>query len=179
MTVTTDIQLRPAQTDSVRLQTRSGTAIIVRPATPDDMPVLSAFFDAVSDDDRRFRFLTAVTHVNDEQLRPMVDVDHRQTDHFLAFDEAGVLAASAMLACDAAMERAEVAISVRADHRGQGIGWTLLDHVRGVAKARGVRVLQSIENRQNRAAIGLEQEMGFTARPCEGDPALVILEARF
>ncbi len=80
-----------------------------------------------------------------------------------------------MLAADDTLERAEVAISLRADHKGLGIGWTLLDHLAAVAKARGVKVLESIESRDNHTAITLEREMGFSSEPVEGDTSLVLL----
>ena len=55
-------------------------------------------------------------------------VDHDRTEDFLAFD-GDTLIATAMLAADPEMERAEVAISIRADYKHRGIGWALLDHV--------------------------------------------------
>lgn len=161
------------------LVTRSGMGIDVRPATEDDRAILTTFFDSVSDEDRRFRFLSAIPHVQPDQIARMTDLDHWQTENFLAFDQQGALVASAMLACDQVMTTAEVAISIRADCRGKGIGWTLLEHVATEARRRGVRVLQCLESRDNRAAIDLEREMGFVSRPIEGDPALVMLEVRF
>lgn len=47
------------------------------------------------------------------------------------------------------------------------------------ARGWGIGRLQSIESRDNRAAIALEREMGFSARAVEGDPALVLLERVF
>lgn len=173
----TDMRTSPAP---VTLRTRSGQELLVRPAEPSDEAVLAAFFDAVSDEDRRFRFLSAVQHVGRDQLEHMTHGDHEHSENFLAFDPAGgALLASAMLAADAAMEVAEVAISIRADHRGQGIGWSLLEYVAGQARSRGIKCLQCIESRENHAAIELEREMGFTAAPFEGDPTLIVLEARF
>ncbi|WP_157216282.1 GNAT family N-acetyltransferase [Flavisphingomonas formosensis] len=162
------------------LKTRTGIAIRVRPAEPSDEPLLARFFESVSADDRRFRFLTATDHVGHSQLAPMTECDHWQTETFVAFEEGDALpVATAMLACDRSMTSAEVAISVRADRKALGIGWTLLDHVARAAQRRGIRVLQSIESRDNHSAIELEREMGFAARPVEGDPTLVLLEARF
>ena len=112
--------------------TRDGLILGVRPAYAEDAPALTAFFDAVSDDDRRFRFLTAVRHVQPEQIGSLTHVDHWRTESWLAFDKAtGVLVASAMLACDAAMDTGEVAISIHSAYRGRGVGWTMLDVVAG------------------------------------------------
>lgn len=160
------------------LRTRSGIILEVRPAEPSDEPALERMFEAVSPEDRRFRFLSAPDHVGKTQLEPLTHVDHSRTENFLAF-EGGTLVATAMLACNAEMDRGEVAISIREDRKGHGIGWTLLEHVAREAKRRGVKVLQSIESRNNHQAIELEREMGFTAHTLEEDPTLVLLEARF
>ncbi|MDG2532518.1 GNAT family N-acetyltransferase [Sphingomonas sp. HITSZ_GF] len=164
--------------DPITLTTRSGLAIEVRPAMPGDEAALRQLFESVSSDDRRFRFLTACDQLSNEQIAAMTQVDHWQTDSFLAFAD-GELVASAVLACDKPMVMAEVAISIRSDRKGQGIGWSLLDYITGEAARRGVKYLLSIESRENHQAIALEREMGFIARPVEGDSTLVLLERRF
>jgi GNAT superfamily N-acetyltransferase len=164
---------------AVRLETRSGLALDVRPATPLDAPALVAMFDAVSPEDRRFRFLSASERITAEQVALLADVDHWRAESFLASTEDGALVATGMLACDAEMETAEVAISICANRKGQGIGWTLLAFLTGQAMLRGVKRVISIESRDNHQAIALEREMGFVARPIEGDPSVMLLEARF
>lgn len=161
------------------LETRSGLRIHVRPVAIGDEAALSAFFDGVSPEDLRFRFLSAVHHVDDAQISAMTHVDHRKTEDFIVTEIGGTeILANAMLAADEKLQTAEVAISLRRDHKGQGIGWTLLEHVTRYAKARGIRTLQSIESRANHQAIELEREMGWIARPLDGDPTLILLEAK-
>lgn len=158
------------------LTTRSGFCFYVRPATPADEPALGELFRHVSREDMRFRFLSAVREVGRDRLVEMTAVDHDRTEDFLAFDDDGrTLVASAMLALDTTRERAEVAIAVREDFKGRGIGWTLLEHVARYAEARGVKVLESVESRENHAAIELEREVGFTVEACPGDATLVIV----
>lgn len=164
---------------SAELTTRSGVRLKVRPAAPEDESLLTEFFGRVAPEDLRFRFLSAVKKPGHDLVAPLVQVDHTTTENFLAFAENGkTLLATAMLAADPTLERAEVAIATRADAKHQGIGWTLLDHVAGYASARGIGTLESIESRDNREAIGLEREMGFTALPYPGDTTLVLLQKR-
>jgi len=158
------------------LVTRSGYRFHVRPAMELDVQAVEGFFANVTPADLRFRFLTGVSHVPEEIITSMVRVDHRKTENFLAIDPDGSLVGSAMVAADDRLDTAEVAISIHRDYKGRGIGWMLLGHVAAYARARGIRRLQSIENRENHAAIELEREMGFTARPVEGEPALVLVE---
>jgi|KBSSwiStaDraftv2_1062776.scaffolds.fasta_scaffold58037_5 acetyltransferase len=155
---------------------RSGGALSARVATVADEPLLEAFYEKVSAEDRRFRFFTAAGHIGHEQLAPLVEGDHFRSECFLAFDAAGDLAGTAMLACDKPLDTAEVAISVRADWRGKGVGWGLLDLMAAEAARRGVRRVIAIEDRDNHAAIELEKEKGFVAHGIEGEPTLVMLE---
>ncbi len=163
-------------TKTSKLTTRTGISLSVRPATEGDEAILGAFFDAVSDDDRRFRFLAASEHVSHEQLEPLLHADHFQSESFLAFDaETSELVASALLACDAALDTGEMAISIRSDYKGKGVGWAMLDFLAGEARERGVRRVISIESRDNHAAIELEREKGFTPEPFDDEPTLVVL----
>lgn len=90
--------------------------------------------------------------------------------------EGGPLIATAMLACDVDLDVGEVAITVRSDHKNLGIGWELLGHLTKYAELKGVKRLQSLENRANGAAIQLEKELGFTSETYQGDSTLVLLQ---
>lgn len=176
MTTTTLAELAPM----TQLTTRDGTTLTVRAAFAEDEDALAAFFDQVTAEDRRFRFLTAINHLGRDQLQPLTHVDHWRTESFVAFDAAtGELVASAMLACDAQMDTGEVAISIRGDYRGKGVAWSLLDLLAHEAERRGLRRVISIEDRDNHAAIDLEREQGFAARGVDDDPHLVLLEKVF
>jgi acetyltransferase len=162
------------------LPTRSGLVLSVRSATEQDEPALVAFFDRVSPEDRRFRFLAASQHVSHEQLDPLIHADHFRSESFVAFDPAsGELVASALLASDNALDTAEIAVSIREDYKGRGVGWALLDMLGREAEHRGVRQVIAIESRDNHAAIDLEREKGFIPTPFEDDPSLVVLSRRF
>lgn len=107
----------------------------------------------------------------------MTHCDHFRTENFLAFaGDGGELVATAMPACDNPLDTGEIAVSVRRDWRGQGIGWALLDLIADEAAKRGRRRVISIEKRGNHAAIEPQRENGFVARAIEGDPTLVLLE---
>jgi len=162
------------------LATRSGLTLGVRPATEQDEPALVAFFDQVSPEDRRFRFFAASEHLSHDQLDPLIHADHFRSESFVAFDPAtGDLVASALLASDNALDTAEIAVSIREDYKGKGVGWALLDLLGREAERRGVRQVIAIESRDNHAAIELEREKGFTPAPFEDDPTLVVLTRRF
>jgi N-acetylglutamate synthase-like GNAT family acetyltransferase len=163
---------------SAELSTRSGLRLYVRPVTSEDDDLLDRFFASLSQDDLRFRFLSPLAHPCSSLLEALVSVDHVRTEDFLVFTNIcgeKELIASAMLAADPSMERAEVAIAVHPEYKQKGIGWTMLEFIARDAKARGIKVLESVECRDNLAAIDLEKEMGFSASPYPGDATLTLV----
>lgn len=157
------------------LVTRSGLKLAVRLANPKDGPILKDLFHHVSHEDLRFRFLSGLNEVGPEQLRALTPLTDGNAASFIAFVEDGTPVASGLLAWDSGRERGEVAISVRADHRNHGIGWTLLSFVANEAEARGLKSIASIESRANVAAIELERDMGFSVAEYPGDPTLALV----
>lgn len=158
------------------LTTRSGFRLAVRSARPDDEGALKNFFGHVSPADLRFRFLAATVGVAPTQISLLTHPDHELVESFVAFTEdESMMIASGMLACDAAYDHGEVAIAIREDNKGRGIGWELLAHIARCAEMKGLRVLESIESRDNHAAIELERDMGFVAHEYPGDPTLMLV----
>ena len=142
---------------SREITTRTGFRFQVRPARPDDEAALAEFFTHVTPDDLRFRFLTGLQKVGHDRLAAMTQVDHHLKENFLAFEGDGTtIIATAMLACVPDMLRGEVAISIRADYKNKGVSWELLEHVAHDAQAKGVKMIESIESRENHEAIELE-----------------------
>lgn len=162
---------------TVVLETVSGFKMSVRPAMDGDEAALAAFFEHVSKEDLRFRFLSSFLHVPEKEIVAMTHVDHRQTEDFLAFLPGTTrIIANVMLAADKKMEVAEVAVSIDQEFKGHEIEKALLEHVTAAAKGRGIKKLMSIESRENIETIAFERRMGFTPRGVEGDPTLVVLE---
>ena len=169
--------LQPPFDVTSELTTNSGFSFQVRSADESDEGVLAEFFTHVTPDDLRFRFLSAVQKVGHAQLAVLTHVDHRSVENFLALDMVtGCLLASAMLAIDDDLGKAEVAIVIRSDFKNRGIGWSLLEHAAERAAGMGVKTLQAIESQDNRSAIAVERDMGFTSRAFPGDFTLTILE---
>jgi len=84
-----------------------------------------------------------------------------------------------MLASDELLERGEVALSIREDYKHLGISWELLSHIASYAQRHGLKSIESIESRENHAAIELEREMGFKVVSYPDDPAVVLVRREF
>ena len=156
------------------LITRGGVVMGVRPVLPTDGKILEALFERLSPSDLHFRFLSSMRHVDQARIASMVNVDYDRTITFLAFDGTGEPIATAMLAAVPGSKDAEIALSVRSDMKGRGVGWTLLQHVIRYGEARGFENVRSTESRQNSETIGLERDAGFQFQTCDGDPADVM-----
>ncbi|KQX23285.1 MULTISPECIES: bifunctional acetate--CoA ligase family protein/GNAT family N-acetyltransferase [unclassified Sphingomonas] len=160
---------------SADLVTRSGAHIHVRPVVPEDEALLAEMFRHVSAEDLRFRFLSSLREVDHDHLAMMTQVDYRRTISFVALASDGAAIAVAMLAADADRSRAEVALSTRSDWKGQGVSYTLLEHVLRYATAEGIATLEAIESADHDEAITLERDLGFEPRRSPDDPSLKIV----
>lgn len=162
---------------SIPLTTRNGFEFHVRPVASSDEEGLAEFFKHVTKDDLRFRFLSSISEVGKELLSYLIDVDHDHKEDFLALDiDNKTIIASAMIGANEDKSVAEVAIVLHSDYKNRGMSWTFLEYVANEARRSGIKKLQSIESRQNHAAIELEREMGFAAKSCPGDATLMLLE---
>lgn len=168
--------IRPAPMQwAADLVTRTGLRTHVRPVRPDDEAALGDLFAHVTPEDLRYRFLSGLRVVDHERLAVMTQVDYRRTITFLAFAEDGTtVIAAATLAADPDRERAELALATRADMKGRGVSWTLLEHVLRYAQAEGIGVVESIESADHEVALRMEREMGFTPKCDPDDPTIRI-----
>ncbi len=131
-------------------------------------------------EDLRFRFLNTVREVGHDQLVAMTKIEDRQTENFIAFTEDGkTIIAAGMLACDAALEKGEVAIPIRREYKHTGVGWELLRHICKFAESKGVKAVESLEDRQNHEAIEIELDQGVEVNECSDDARLVVLRRTF
>src|SRR3546814_18122709 len=121
----------PAQSS---LTTRTGRNLCIRRAVAADEAALEAFFEQVTLEDLRFRFLSAVQHVGHDQIAAMLRTD-TEAGAVLAFAEDVALVGVAPLPADARRETAEVEVSGSREGEAPGLGGGLLRHGAPVARA--------------------------------------------
>ncbi|RWD62890.1 MAG: GNAT family N-acetyltransferase [Mesorhizobium sp.] len=160
------------------LTTHTGFRFEVRRARAEDEPIVAEFFTHVTPQDLRFRFLGSVKEVSHERLVAMTRSDDPHIHNFLAFSTEGMLIAVATLANDPADRRGEVAICIREDRKHLGVSWEFLGYIARYADEHGIETVESIESRENRAAIELERDMGFTVATDPDDPTLVLVRRK-
>lgn len=116
--------------------TKTGMVLRIRPLVPADAARLKAFADGMSDESHYQRFFSA-RRLDDTDIAKLVDLDYDRRFAFIAEREDDIVGVGRYIS-DPDPRTAEVAFAVADDLHGQGIGTLLMEHLRQVAKTRGI-----------------------------------------
>jgi GNAT superfamily N-acetyltransferase len=148
---------------------RDGTRILVRPVLPEDRERLREGFARLSARSRYRRFLTALEHLSDQQVRSLTEIDYDDRMAWVAVDPSrpslpglGV-ARYVRLAEEPAV--AEAAVTVLDEYQGRGIGTILLRMLAGSAREHGIRSFRGYVLAENAPMMDILQDLGATAVP--------------
>jgi len=127
-----------------RLTLRDGTPFVLRLVTIADKELLRRGFERWSQESRYARFFAAKTHLSDDELTYLCDVD--QQAHFAlgavtdTAEPVGLGIARFIRLPDAELEpvTAEAAIAVADDAQGKGLGRILFERLVAAAAERGI-----------------------------------------
>jgi len=125
---------------------RDGTAIVLRLVRADDKDLLRTGFDRWSKESRYARFFSAKTHLSDDELRYLCEVDHESHFALGALTDAEPpigLGIARFIRLPEEQEpgapvTAEAAIAVADEAQGQGLGRLLFERLVVAAAERGV-----------------------------------------
>ncbi|CCQ73434.1 bifunctional acetate--CoA ligase family protein/GNAT family N-acetyltransferase [Magnetospira sp. QH-2] len=150
-------------------QLRGGPKVLLRPIRPEDEPEHHEFISKLSPEDIRFRFFGQVDSLPHSQMARLTQIDYDREMAFIAscnkesghgHETLGVV----RTVTDPNNERAEFAIVVRSDLKGQKLGWKLLDKMINYCRARGTREIVGQVMLQNKRMLELTERMGFKRR---------------
>jgi acetyltransferase len=146
----------------------NGTAVSVRPVRPEDERLYADFFARVTADDLRLRFFTQIKEFSHAFIARMTQLDYARAMAFVAIDQAnGDLLGVARLHANADYDRAEYAVLVRSDVKGQGLGWRLMQTLIEYARSEGLRRIEGQVLKENTTMVTMCRELGFAVA---GDP---------
>ena len=160
----------PPQYD-VDVGLRDGSVVHVRPVRQQDESDLVAFYSALSDRSRWFRFFSGGVNL-ERQARRAVDVDYHDTFGLVALTEDAVVGHAQYLRIDG--ERAEIAFAVADAMQGRGLATVLLAHLAERAHEVGIATLHADVLRDNRRMLDVFRESGFPSSTRVSDEALVV-----
>jgi RimJ/RimL family protein N-acetyltransferase len=162
--------------------TRHGRPVTVRAARPDDVPLLADLVYCVSARSRWLRYFQplppSLWHAWAEGRRMARQPAERALTLVATVPDGPMTAAvaAAELAYDPLGPGGELAILVRDDYQGQGLGAALGRLLVALAQARGLAELHGHILPDNRAALKLIRRLGIPARTAyDGDLIHVVL----
>jgi acetate---CoA ligase (ADP-forming) len=146
---------------------REGESVLLRTATPADVPAVAAFMAGVSRESLRRRFMGGVAKVASAAIEELCVAEPRERLCLLAIvgqerdaEGAQVVGAGNYIAARVGGS-AEVAFLVRDDFQGRGISTLLLERLAGIAAASGFIGFEAEVLSDNRAMIDVFRESGF------------------
>jgi RimJ/RimL family protein N-acetyltransferase len=133
-----------------QVELRDGSTVTIRPVEPDDGDRLREIWAATSELSRRRRFLASADEVSDEDLRYLVELDHRRHEALLALDGDGRgVAVARYVRVPGDRTTAEVAVIVADDWHRRGLATTLLARLTERARENGIERWSAIVSEDN------------------------------
>jgi len=160
-----------------------GRRFLLRPVRPEDAPAFIEAFEKLSAEDVRMRFFAPKKSLSPNFAARLTQIDYDR-EMALVLTETAVEPGRAevfgvvRIAADPDNDKAEFAIIVRTDMKGQGLGSFLMRRIIDYARSRGIRLVYGDVLRENESMLKLCRMLGFTVHgvPEEGDIVEVRLE---
>ncbi|MBV8978133.1 MAG: bifunctional acetate--CoA ligase family protein/GNAT family N-acetyltransferase [Alphaproteobacteria bacterium] len=134
---------------------------LLRPVRPEDAPAFVAFFNRLNPQDIRLRFFSPLQALAPRLLARLTQIDYDRELAMVLFQDADLLGVS-RLAADPDNLKAEFAVTVRSDLKGQGLGRLLLREIVDQARRRGTAEIFGCILEENAPMLALARELGFS-----------------
>ena len=144
--------------------TKKGLDILLRPVKISDEPLLKDFFYSLSDDSIYRRFISTRRDMHHDRLQEFCVIDYTQDMVIVAVSGKGEkqkVVGIGQYNIHSDKHMAEVALVVRDDMQGHGIGTEILSYLTYVGKKKGLLGFTAEVLRDNTPMIHLFEKMGF------------------
>jgi acetyltransferase len=156
----------------------NGRTVMLRPIRPEDEPAHHDFIAQCTADDLRLRFFHLVRRLPHNEMARLTQIDYDREMAFVAVarkpgggtETLGVVRTFTDLLND----KAEYAILVRSDLKGQRLGWKLMDKIIRYSRSRGTRRIVGLVLADNRKMLDLVERLGFTSRRVPDDDVMEV-----
>jgi GNAT superfamily N-acetyltransferase len=158
---------------------RDQSHVLIRPITPQDKEAERAFIEGLSAQARRYRFLGAVRSPSEALIEQFTNIDYIHEVAFVAVtpdDGRQQIVGVSRYSTDESGLNCECAVTVSDEWQNKGLGTLLMQHLIEVARARGIRTMNSIDSAENVQMRDLAAHLGFHTRVDPDDAAQVIHE---
>ncbi|MFX1465699.1 MAG: GNAT family N-acetyltransferase [Promethearchaeota archaeon] len=154
----------PGELETYRT-TKTGLEVLLRPVKISDEPLLKDFFYSLSDKSLYRRFSSARTDMPHERLQEFVIIDYTKEMVILAVKEheeqREEILGLGQYGINEGTRTAEVALVVKDNFQGKGIGTELLTYITQLAKKQGLLGFTAEVLVENRPMLRLFEKMGF------------------
>lgn len=158
---------------------RDRTHVVIRPLVASDREADRAFIEQLSAQSCRYRFLGYVRHPSERLLDSLTRLDPGRDVAFAAVVAEGAhekIIGVSRFSTDIDHQRCECAVVVEDEWQNKGLGTLLMRRLIEVARAKGIRVMRSIDLTENMRMADLASDLGFTRHVDPDDAAQVIHE---
>jgi acetyltransferase len=153
-----------------------GSEVVIRPIRPEDEAAHDFLLRHMTPQDLRYRFHGHVREIAHHQLARLTQIDYDREMAFIATrngpDGNPVTLAVVRTVTDPDNQRAELAILVRSDLKGTGLGKRILDTIIRYTRQRGTKEVAIQVMAENAAMLRLAQKSGFGLRRTD-DPDVI------
>ncbi|OBX36497.1 succinyl-CoA synthetase subunit beta [Halomonas elongata] len=160
------------------IETQRGGRYALRPIRPEDENALVDMLRRSSKEDVRLRFFNTIQNFDHAFAARLTQIDYDREMAFVAMPpgEASIVGVVRLLATPD-KEDAELAIMVRSDMKGSGLGYCLMEKILDYARSTGIRHVFADVLRENHRMVKMAEELGFAIEPKDNssDPPMVTM----
>jgi acetyltransferase len=151
----------------------------IRPIRPEDAEAHAAFFTRLAPEDVRLRFFSTVRALSPEQIVRFTEVDYEREIALIAVRPgSGETVGVGRLVREGDGKRAEFAIILQPDAKGQGLGRHLLERLMDWARGQEVTEITAQVLAENAPMLALARRLGFTLHRMPGEPDVIEIRRR-
>jgi len=143
---------------------RDGTKVFFRPVKATDGPFLLELFKKLSPLSISLRFLFPLDDLSEKTVYQFTHVDYKKDFGLAAFvdnGDSGAIIGVGRYAYDPENERPELAVVVRDDWQGKGLGTLLLLRVVNIGRENGFSRFGALIDSQNRVIMSIFRRLGY------------------
>ena len=149
-----------------------GRTVTVRPIRADDEAGEHRFFDHLSDDTKRLRFMKYASSVNDALIHFFTHIDYQSHMAFVC-EYQGQLVGEARYVANPGGRSCEFGVVIADDWHGSGIATLLMEALIAAAQARGFETIEGLVLRRNEVMLSFVRDLGFALEAEPREPAVV------
>jgi acetyltransferase len=149
-----------------------GRQVVIRPVRPADEPAEREFFERLSAEAKRMRFMKFVASVTDQLIHFYSHVDYDRRMAFVC-EDAGSVVGEARYGANPDGRSCEFGVVIADDWHKTGIAGLLMEALIGYARARRFETMEGLVLRENRDMLKFMRALGFEAAGEPQEPTLM------